>query len=163
MEGCSNCQFWGTQFAWKDSFRIASISAVILTRFYNVRAFTATLHCSVKFHLKRFNPEYIIIAAPRKFNTKETQKLKGLPKYELQLTEINPDCMNTGNARKFLDSRYQCSLSESERGPTNETIWAYRCYLIYSNSRSSLYISLSSAMKVITTSTEAQIILQHHL
>jgi hypothetical protein len=57
--------------------RTVSITAEILTRFCTYRAVTAILHCSVKFHLKRFNPDYIITAAaPQIYNKKYTQKLK---------------------------------------------------------------------------------------
>jgi radical SAM superfamily enzyme with C-terminal helix-hairpin-helix motif len=57
--------------------RTTRTSAEILTTFYTSRAVTAILHCSVKCHLKRFNPDYITTtAAPQIYIMKYTHKLK---------------------------------------------------------------------------------------
>jgi hypothetical protein len=34
---------------------------------------------------------------------KESQELKGLPTFELQVIEINQECMNTDNTWEFFD------------------------------------------------------------
>jgi hypothetical protein len=63
--------------SYGKTVRAASTSSEILTRFYTSTAVTATLHCSLKFHLTRLNPDYITTtAAPQIYNMKYTQKLK---------------------------------------------------------------------------------------